>query len=370
MPVLEKGAKMFDQRTMNKLGITSKSKYINANTAVILGASSEKSEIKKALRILDEQDAVNRYKWYNLPAELTSEEVERFLYYRGQICFFFMVETGKFYFMPYALDGGLDFYGRFLSIHPIPFSSGQDDEKTDRYKNQLSILSMKKLKCIYDVKGEDEISEDLLLNSAVLLHDYTKQLSETIIPRQKVNEVYLDIMSDYIPYLSTNLMMGVGVSAFRVNNDSEKDEVKETASAIYNAAITKNPYIGVLGKIDFQDLKAQSIGNPADYLMALQSIDNMRLSSLGIANGGIFEKKAHILESENAINRSTVLSAFQDGLSIRQHFCDVVNSIWGLDIWVEPSEGSVGDDINQDGVIYDVEPSQAPMNVEGGNDNE
>ena len=104
--------------------------------------------------------------------------------------------------------------------------------------------------------------------------------------------------------------------------------------------------------------------------MALQSIDNMRLSSLGIANGGIFEKKAHILESENAINRSTVLSAFQDGLSIRQHFCDVVNSIWGLDIWVEPSEGSVGDDINQDGVIYDVEPSQAPMNVEGGKDNE
>ena len=373
MPILPKGSKMFDKQTMNKLGINSKTKYLNENTAVVLGSSNEKDELVKALRILDEQDAINRYKWYNLPCELTSEEVERFLYYKGQLAFFFMKETGKFYFMPYALDGGLDFYGRYLSIHPIPYSSGQDDEKTDRYKNQLSILSQKKLSCVYDVKLPDEIDEDLVFNSAVLLHDYTKQLPQNIIPRSKINGIFISIMSDYIPYLSTSLMMGVGIGAYRVNNDSEKDEVKEMSSAIYNAAITKNPYVAMLAKLDLQDITNPSKGRPEDYLMALQSIDNIRLSTLGIANGGIFEKKAHILESENALNRSTVMSAFQDGLSIRQHFCDVVNSIWGLEIWVEPSEGSLGDDINRDGVIYDNEPSQAavkPIKGEGGESDE
>ena len=40
-----------------------------------------KENVKKALRVIDEQDAVNRYVWYNLPANITSQEVERMLYY-------------------------------------------------------------------------------------------------------------------------------------------------------------------------------------------------------------------------------------------------------------------------------------------------
>ena len=102
--------------------------------------------------------------------------------------------------------------------------------------------------------------------------------------------------------------------------------------------------------------------------MAFQSLDNFRLSTLGIANGGIFEKKAHILESENAINSSTVLSAFQDGLKLRQDFCNIVNSIWGLDIWCEPSEASLGMDKDGDGDTMDEGGSQvANPPVDGAN---
>ena len=32
-----------------------------------------KNDIKKIVRIIDEQDAVNRYKWYNLPCNLSSQ---------------------------------------------------------------------------------------------------------------------------------------------------------------------------------------------------------------------------------------------------------------------------------------------------------
>ena len=33
-----------------------------------------KASMKKVMRLIDEQDAVNRYKWYNLPAKISSEE--------------------------------------------------------------------------------------------------------------------------------------------------------------------------------------------------------------------------------------------------------------------------------------------------------
>ena len=88
-----------------------------------------KEDIKKALRIQDEQDAVNRYVWYNLPANITSQELERMLYYKGQLCFFYFKDLDEFYFMPFALDGSIDFYGRYNTIHPVPMSSGTEGTK-------------------------------------------------------------------------------------------------------------------------------------------------------------------------------------------------------------------------------------------------
>ena len=46
------------------------------------GADDESLQqgIKHVLRIQDEQDAITRYKWYNLPSGITSELLERILY--------------------------------------------------------------------------------------------------------------------------------------------------------------------------------------------------------------------------------------------------------------------------------------------------
>ena len=38
------------------------------------GPCTLKEDIKKQLRLVDEQDAVNRYVWYNLPMNLPSQE--------------------------------------------------------------------------------------------------------------------------------------------------------------------------------------------------------------------------------------------------------------------------------------------------------
>jgi hypothetical protein len=244
------------------------------------------------------------------------------LYYKGQLCFFYDKDLEEFYFMPYALDGTIDFYGRFNTIHPIPMTSGTDDKGS---KAQAQYLANKKLKCVYGIKTEIELKD--LLESTVLLHDYTKQLSQTILPRVTVNDPLLDVMSEIIPMMRTNMIASSGVKGVRVQDADQQQNVYDGSRSLEHAALTGNPWVPIIGNIEFQELTETQLGKLQDYLLAMQSLDNLRLSGYGIDNGGLFEKKAHELQSEADINGGPVGLVMQDGLSIRQNFCNIVNSI-------------------------------------------
>ena len=98
------------------------------------------------------------------------------------------------------------------------------------------------------------------------------------------------------------------------------------------------------------------VGKADEFMMALQSLDNFRLSTYGLDNGGLFQKRQHMLQSEEEMNMAgggSVGLIMQDGLSIRQRFCDIVNSIWGLGIWCDVSETASGSDKNMDGELSD-----------------
>ena len=282
-----------------------------------------KENVKKALRLIDEQDAVNRYTWYNLPCNITSQELERMLYYKGQLAFFYMEDLDEFYFMPYALDGTIDFYGRFNTIHPVPMTSGE--EKAG--KAQAELLSQIKLKCIYGIKLPEDLNAEDLTKSAVLLHDYSKQLSQTIIPRQIINDGIIDIEAECIPFMRTALIEETGVMGVRVQDADQAAAVQDGANSLVNAAMNGDMYVPIVGQMEFQELTNGGTGKAEDYMLAMQSLDNFRLSLYGIDNGGLFEKKAHELQSEADINGGPVGLVLQDGLSIRQNFCNIVNSI-------------------------------------------
>lgn len=326
-----------------------------------------KEDIKKQLRLVDEQDAVNRYVWYNLPMNLPSQELERMLYYKGQLCFYYDKDLEEFYFMPYALDGTIDFYGRFNTIHPVPMTSGTDDKGS---KAQAQYLAEKKLKCIYGMQLEEgEVDPE---NSCVLLHDYTKQLSQTIIPRCAVNDPLLDTMAECIPYMRTCLLAGSGIKGIRVNDADQADSVHDAARGMKHAALTQEPWIPIEGSVEMQELTDGATLKAEEYMLAMQSLDNFRLSTYGIDNGGLFEKKAHELQSEADLNGGPVGLILQDGLSIRQNFCNIVNSIWDLGIWCEPAQNVMGMDNDGDGAIDEDNSDGANSGVEadGGNDNE
>ena len=319
-----------------------------------------KESFRKALRIIDEQNAVNRYKWHNIPMDLTSEEIERMLYYKGQLMFFMMNIDGvdKFFLTPYALNGTIDFYGRFNFVKPVPWASGQDDSKADTKekfnKDALaSLLSLQVRKVMKAPVMEEDLTLEIFENGCVLLHDYTKQISQTIIPRRDINEGIIDFESDIIPLLRLSLLNASGIKAIKVPDADAQDEAETASANMYASALKGWPFVPVTAKMDLQDLGDGKAAKPESLLLTLQSLDNIRLSTYGIDNGGIFQKKAHVLEREAMMNASDTEATFQDGLSIRQHFCNIVNSIWGCMMWCTPSEATIKQDLNANGKAFD-----------------
>lgn len=323
----------------------------------VLEPSQLKNGIKKQLRILDEQDAINRYTWYNLPEGLDGRQIERVLYYRGQGAFFYL--CGKFYFLPYALNGTIDVYGRYESITPLPFNGTSNDAGKTPWINGLVLNPVYDVLLPEDLKGHSvEELREMIAGSCVILRDYTEQISQINISRQILQDPVLDVMSECFPYMRTALIKATGVSGMRVSNENEAPEVTRAANALHKAALEGRPYIPLTGTIDFQELTGAQYAKSEEFLLAMQAIDNYRLSLYGLENGGIFQKKSHMLEAEQRTNMGNVGLVMRDGLQNRQLACDIFNSIFGHDTWCEPSEVVLNVDTTGDGIAGDAEKQQ------------
>ena len=310
-----------------------------------------KTAIKRQLRIIDEEDAVGRYVAYNIPCDLSSLELERLLYYRSQLCCFFFKEIGEWQFMPYTLMDELDYFGRYKYVKPIPVFDATEkssDTVKKNYARQSALLSTYKLRVLYDVPTEPlDPNEDY----CVLLCDYTKQLSETLIPRQQLQDPLLDVMADCIPFMRTALLNSTGVQGMRVSSEDEQSNVKAASKSLDRAALSGDKWIPIVGALEFQDLTSAGVARGEEFLMAMQSLDNFRLSTYGLQNGGLFEKKQYQNTAQTALNgNGAVGSPLQNGLLIRQRFCDILNSISGAGMSYEISEQAAGTDLNMDGL--------------------
>ena len=309
-----------------------------------------KDEIKKGIRILDETNAIQRYKAFNIPTDISSEYIERLIYYKGSICMFYCKALDDYFFMPYALDGPIDLYGRFFYIKPIPMTTGTTE--TPLEKAQAQYISSLRLKVYWDVPYKDLTYEERC-NAAVIIYDYTPQLSQTLIPRATLQEPIIDMMAECYPLARTALFNSAGIKGMRVGSPDEVSNVLMANITQQMAALNGQQYIPIEGTQDFQELSNQVSGKPQDFLMTLQSLDNYRLSMYGLDSGGLFQKKSHMLESEQDMNSGRSKSALIDGLHWRQRACDIATSLWGIGMRYELSETSIGMDFNGDGYISD-----------------
>ena len=308
--------------------------------------------ILKNLRILDECQKVNLYKWYNLPSSIDGNLIERILYYKGQAAFWYNTIDGQFYFLPFALNGSIDVYGRYTGITPLPFN-GTAKDKEDAWIVDLIRVPQ------YDIFDPELPNKKE--TACVILRDYTQQISQTVLPRASLDDPILKMMSVAIPFARTSLLSNSGIKAMRVNDETDANEVYTASRSIVEHALAGEPFVPIKSQIEFQELTSSgSAMKSEEYLLYYQALDNLRKSFLGIPAGGVFEKQSHTLQSEQDMNSNSDNLILEDGLELRQKFCQMDNAIWGLGIWCEKNENVTEEDEQVDG-----EGNQNAMNKGG-----
>lgn len=203
---MSKGPRITDNQLLMMAGIDPKT---GLPTRVTEGCDL-KAGMKRLVAVQDMQDAVNSIRWDFLPAGLHSQLVERILYYRGQAIMFARRygEEIKFFFLPFALDGTIDIYGRYEAVRPVKFAAGKEE----------AFITGLTLKVIHDISDVDEIvrnGEDIF-DYGVIFYDRTQEISQYVEPRYQLNQPVMDLESDILPFARTALMHGTGVSGMRV----------------------------------------------------------------------------------------------------------------------------------------------------------
>ena len=292
---------------------------------------------KIQLRIMDEQDAVGRYKWYNLPPGIDANTLERVLYYRYQGALIYVEELDKFYFLPYCLKGEIDEYGRYLNIGPLPFFGKSELEAADKSGKYAWLTSMVR-KPIYDIVLPEDLTAEHITEGAVLLCDYSKQISQTAIPRQQLSEAIISAMAECMPFMRTALINSTGIEGMRVDNEDDQSNVRMQSAIMQKAALDGDKWIPIVGRQEFQQLTNGPTAKAEEFLLAMQAMDNYRLSTHGLSNGGLFLKRAHMLEGEQEMQNSSTSHVLIDGLERRLEFCDIANSVFGTQMYVEITE--------------------------------
>lgn len=351
---------------------------IDPKTGLPVGASEKdfklKTDTKIQLRVKDEQDAVNRYTWGNIPMNLSSQEIERMLYYKHDLIFFYMKDLDEFFLLPYAMDTGLDFYGRPMYAHPVPYASGTTEDEKKSVAIQAEYLRNIKLKIIYDVQLEEDFYDEngvfdvekakkLVENSCVIIRDYTPQLNTNNgIPRATLQDSILEVMSDCIPFSRTALLNSTGVVGVGTNSSDEDAAVYGFSNTINNAALAGKKLIPIrkTSGLEFQELTGGQTAKTDEFLQMMQGYNNFRLSLYGLDNNGLYDKKAYVNNMQSGV--SNVGLSLQDGLTQRQHSCNIINSIWGIWLWSDISETVSGMDRNMDGDTYEDEDQSGQFN--------
>lgn len=311
--------------------------------------------VTRLLVNIDREDFISRYKLEDLPKELrlTSDEIYRMLYFKYSLAF---AKYEDYYFMlPFALDGGIDIYGRFKQIKLFPYASDDKDEmgnELKKYSNKEleQLLSNLSFRVIYSEKDlEDSTDDDL---KAIIIKDYISGIDTNFgTPRYQLDRPLLDTESLFIPYMRTSLKLATGVKMVGVNDPSEEEDVRESSKAIDSAILSGNPFIPVTRKSDFQDIGNEPVAKVQDYFLAMQSVDNFRLSSMGLSNGGLYQKTERETISEQATNTVNANLRMQQNFEYQQKQWDLVNKAFGLNIKISirQDENQMGGDVQDDG---------------------
>ena len=305
--------------------------------------------IGKSLANVDYQQYITRFKWNNLPEGLDSELFEKIMYFSGSAMFFYIKELDRFYFLPYGMAGekeqtGIDFYGRFNKLKPYSFNGSTDgsgEEKATGKKVSaadiyLSTQVRNNIKDIPFVKDEKEARE-IYENGAVICWDYTPGLNYWNVSRNRVSQAYINYLVKVLIQTKSALINASGFNLFATDSESANDLMQMQIDDI-NEAREEGQLAAVVSKLlgKIENLQSNAPAAMADFWSSLQSVDNLRLKTMGIRNDGVQQKSQYQNIQEQSVDINDSLQVYWNSFMERIKFSAIVNSIWGLEIYPEP----------------------------------
>lgn len=363
MIITDKGLDLNFEETKKSLGmpVCPKNKYQFSDDPDI-------DKIGTVLHSIDYQQYITRFRWNNLPEGLDSELFERIMYYSGSAMFFYIKDLDRFYFLPYGMSVektsvGIDFYGRFNRIKPYSFNGSTDgagEQEAGKKISQADIYlstqirdNIKDIPIVSTVKEAQKIYE----NGAVICWDATPGLAYYQNSRNRSCNAIIRYMLDVLIQTKSALINSSGFNLFSSDGESSNDIMQLQLDAINNDR-KKGKLSAVVDKAlgDITNIQSNAPSAMADFWSSFQSVDNLRLKSLGIQNDGVIQKSQYQNIQEQSIDLNDSLQVYYNAFMERVKFSAIVNSIWGLNIYPEPllmpqgnfSEGEENIDTKED----------------------
>ena len=304
----------------------------------------------KSLKSIDYQQFVTRFRWKNLPEGLDSELFERILYFSGSAMFFYIPELKRFYFLPYGMSGektqtGIDFYGRFNRLKPYSFNGSTDgsgEQEAGKRLSQadiyLSTQIRDNIKDIPLVKTEEE-AKKIFEEGAVICWDMTPGLAYYCPARNRVSQDYIRYLVKVLIQTKSALINASGFNLFAADKSGESnDDIMQMQLDAINADRERGKLSAVVSSLlgEIQNLQSNAPAAIADFWTAFQSLDNLRLKSMGVSNDGVIQKSQYQNYAEQSMDIDGSMQVYINCFMERIKFAAIVNSIWGLNIMPEP----------------------------------
>lgn len=280
-------------------------------------------------------ETFERYMWINVPFGLTQDLIERILFFRGKGVFYFNDKVEKFQFLPFALNGQIDEYGRFLRCNTLPFT-GVDDKK-DKKKSKPLAYVYEELDIVYDLPYDEETLKNIKNGKTVgiILNDNSLSLGQQPIIRSNFVQPILRMMSTLMQIINTAMFGCADHSLVRVETEAELDSLNEQISAINLDIVKGKRFTGVISSFPIEPIKTSNTSNLEGLFGTFNSLSNLLKSITGVANAGVFDKKAHLLQEEQRLNGSNSDDVYYNGLRLRQEFCLLIQAYYNYPIWCE-----------------------------------
>lgn len=312
-------------------------------------------------------ETLERYMWTNVPFGLTPDIIERQLFYRGNGVFYFNDKVDKFQFLPFALNETIDEYGRYTRCNTLPFI-GVDTDGREKSKNKKpQSLVYENLELVYDLPYNEEMLNKVKKGNVVgiVLNDSSLGLSQKPTIRSIYVKPILHLMATLMQIINSAMFGCADHNVVRVENESELESVREQLEAINQNILKGHRFTPIASPLAIETLKTNNTANLEGLFNTFNSLNNLLKSITGIANSGVFDKKAHLLQSEQDLNQSNSDDIYYNGLRQRQEFCLMVQAYYNYPIWCESKRGMSNAQAENYAMGETDDPDNTQSNVKG-----